>query len=115
MGQLLITSAWIEGEAESLGVSVTQAAVDAEFSRIRRSAFKTLPDYRKFLRESGESERDIKWRTKIDLLSTAIRAQVVSDVGQGGLDSWVKGFQAKWKSLTRCRKQYRISLCGSTF
>ena len=115
VGKLLIQGAWVTGEAASLKVSVTRSEVDSKFNQTRRAAFNTQADYRKFLRESGEWESDLKERVKVDLLAERIRKQVVSDVGEASVKSWISAFQVRWKARTSFAKRYRLSLCGSTF
>ena len=71
--QLLITSAWIKGQAAAMGVSVSDKEVRAQFEKTKKSAFPTDAGYQKFLKQSGETEDDILYRIKIDALSTKIR------------------------------------------
>jgi foldase protein PrsA len=69
---LLISQRWIEGEAEELGVSVTDAEVKKSFEEQRKRSFPKEADFRKWLTESGQSEEDILQRVRYDLLQTKI-------------------------------------------
>ena len=76
--QLLISFAWIEGEARAQGVTVTEAETEASFEEQKQQSFPKESDFRKFLRTSGQSEADILQRVRLDLLSNAIRDRVVA-------------------------------------
>ena len=55
--QLLISFAWIEGEARALGVTVTDAEVKASFDEQKQQSFPKAADFRKFLRTSGQTRK----------------------------------------------------------
>jgi foldase protein PrsA len=69
----LLTGLWIEGEAEDRGISVDSAAVRREFERQKRLSFPEDADFRRFLESSGQTEKDILERVRLDLLSSRIR------------------------------------------
>ena len=71
--QLLISFEWIQGEAEEMGIKVSDAEVRKEFDRQKKASFPKDTDYKKFLKDSGQSEEDILLRVKLDTLSTKIR------------------------------------------
>ncbi len=74
--QLLISFQWIQGEAEEMGVKVSDAEVRKEFDRQKKASFPKEADYKKFLKDSGQSEEDILLRVKLDTLSTKIREKI---------------------------------------
>src|ERR1700754_1125061 len=75
--QLLISFKWIQGEADSMGVKVTDADVKKSFAEQKKQSFPKDADYQKFLKTSGQSESDIMQRVKLDLLSNKIRDKVI--------------------------------------
>jgi foldase protein PrsA len=75
--QLLISFKWIQGEANSMGVKVTDADVKKSFAQQKKQSFPKAADYQKFLKTSGQSESDIMQRVKLDLLSNKIRDKVI--------------------------------------
>jgi foldase protein PrsA len=75
--QLLISFKWIQGEAESQSVKVTDAEVKKSFGEQKKQSFPKDADYKKFLQTSGQTEADILQRVKLDLLSNKIRDKVV--------------------------------------
>jgi foldase protein PrsA len=79
--RLLITRRWFEGEASTLGVKVSEADVTRAFDAQRRESFPADADFRTFLEQTGQTPEDIKARVRLDLLSKAIRARIVSRQG----------------------------------
>jgi len=71
--QLLIQYQWISGEADKQGIKVTDAEVTKSFNDQKKQSFPKAADYTKFLKQSGESEADIKQRVRLDLLSNKLR------------------------------------------
>src|SRR4051812_39802281 len=74
--QLLISFQWIQGEAKDLGVKVTDAEVKKQFDKQKKASFPKAADYDKFLKDSGQSQKDILLRVKLDVLSNKIREKV---------------------------------------
>src|SRR6188508_2112111 len=54
--QLLISFKWIQGEADSMGVKVTDADVKKSFDQQKKQSFPKDADYQKFLKTSGQSQ-----------------------------------------------------------
>jgi foldase protein PrsA len=75
----LLTGLWIEGEAEDRGISVDSAAVRLDFERQKRLSFPEDADFQRFLKRSGQTEKDILERVRLDLLSSRIRDDVTGD------------------------------------
>jgi foldase protein PrsA len=72
----LLTGLWIKGEAQDRGISVDSAAVRREFERQKRLSFPEDADFRRFLQSSGQTQKDILERVRLDLLSSTIRDEV---------------------------------------
>jgi len=75
--QLLISFKWIQGEADTMNVKVTDAEVKKSFAEQKKQSFPKDADYKKFIAQSGQTEADILQRVKLDLLSNKIRDKVV--------------------------------------
>jgi parvulin-like peptidyl-prolyl isomerase len=75
--QLLISFKWIQGEADSMGVKVSDADVKKSFDQQKKQSFPKDKDYQKFLKTSGQTQNDIMQRVRLDLLSNKIRDKVV--------------------------------------
>jgi len=78
--QYLIGAYWIEGESALQGVSATDAEVAAEFDRLRRQSFPRVREFRRFLRENGFTVEDLRYRSRVQLLSERLRAHVYAGV-----------------------------------
>jgi peptidylprolyl isomerase len=81
----LVQAIWIEGEAKVVGVSVTAAQVDASFAAQRKSSkppLVTTSELNAFLAKSGQTVADLRWRTRLNLLATAIQTKVDSESGR---------------------------------
>ena len=75
--QLLISFQWIQGEADAMGIKVSDAEVKKSFDEQKKQSFPKEEDYKKFIQQSGQTEEDILQRVKLDLLSNKIRDKVV--------------------------------------
>jgi len=74
---LLVSYRWIDGEAERMGVKVSDAEVTKSFTEQKRQSFPKHADYLKFIRESKQTEADIRQRVRLDLLANKLQQQVV--------------------------------------
>jgi foldase protein PrsA len=75
--QLLTSFEWIQGEAEELGIKVSDAEVKKSFDQQKKQSFPKEADYKKFLKDYGQTEADVMLRVKLDLLSNKIRDHVI--------------------------------------
>jgi hypothetical protein len=112
--KFLVSSFWTEGEATERHLHVSDTTVTRTFNRQRRASFPRLADFHRFLRETGETRSDLKWRVRLDLLS----ARIQRDVTRGhksqrakahAFDVFVTHFQPKWKARTWCRDDYKLA------
>lgn len=75
----LIASAWVLGEAESLGVKVTDAEVKKELEKIRNEQFTQPGQFEKFLDSTGYTVSDLLLRVKLNMLSTKIQQKITKE------------------------------------
>ena len=78
LGELL-DQIWIKGEAEELGIKVTDKQVEEELAQIKKQSFPSKGAYEKFLEESHFTQEDVNDRVELQVLSTAIQEQVNSE------------------------------------
>jgi foldase protein PrsA len=95
--QLLITFKWIQGEADDLGVKVTDAEVKKSFEQQKKQSFPKDADYQKFLKTSGQTNEDILQRVKLDLQLNKIRDQITKGKDKVS-DAQVKAYYDKNKA-----------------
>ena len=74
--QLLVSFEWIEGEAKEQNIKVSDKDVQKAFAKQKKEAFPKEADYAKFLKDSGQTEKDIIKRVRLDTLSNKIREKV---------------------------------------
>lgn len=74
--QFLISSEWIQGEAAQQKVEVSDQEVEKQFATTKKQSFPKEADFEKFLKTSGMTLEDIKFRVKLDALSNALRKKV---------------------------------------
>jgi foldase protein PrsA len=75
--QLLIQEKWVRGEAEQQGVKVTEAEITKAFEDQKKQSFPKAKDYEKFLKTSGFTEEDIRFRVRLEQLSNKLREKIV--------------------------------------
>jgi hypothetical protein len=115
--EFLISAEWLGQEATMQGISVTDAEIDKEFERQRKESFPRAEDYEKFLRESGQTEADLRYRIKLSLISDKLQKRAGEGVSgkdrQKALDRFVKEYQQRYKAKTICAPGYKVEQCGS--
>jgi parvulin-like peptidyl-prolyl isomerase len=79
---LLISFEWIEREAKDKNVKVTDEEVNKSFEEQKKQTFPKDADYQKFLKDSGQTDEDVRMRVRLDLLSNKIRDSVIKGKDQ---------------------------------
>ncbi len=77
----LISSEWVLGEANALGVSVKDKEVKKRFEQIRNQQFPKAAEFERFLKNSGQTVSDLLLRVKLNLLSSKIQQKIVRSKG----------------------------------
>jgi parvulin-like peptidyl-prolyl isomerase len=72
----LISSEWVLGEAEALGVKVSDKEVKKQFEKIKNAQFPKEEEFQKFLKASGQSVSDLLLRVKLNMLSSKIQQKI---------------------------------------
>jgi foldase protein PrsA len=75
--QFLVSAEWIQQEAKSQGVKVSNQQVQKQFQDQKKQSFKKDSDYQKFLKQSGMTESDLLFRVKLDVISNDVRSKVI--------------------------------------
>jgi foldase protein PrsA len=87
--QLLVSFAWIGGEAGEQGITVTDAEVQKRFDEERRQSFPKPADFRRFLLHSRQTVADIRLRVRDQLLSERVRDRVIAPAAATVTDAQV--------------------------
>ncbi len=94
----LLNSAWIFGEAEELGIKVTQKEVETELAKVKKESFKTEKAFQEFLKESHFTKEDVNERLELQILSTKIQEKITSEtppLSEAELESYYEAEKAK--------------------
>ena len=75
----LTSSDWVIGEANSLGVKLTDQEVRNQFLKIKRQQFQKPAEFEKFLKTSGQTVSDLLLRVKLNMLSQKIQQKIVKE------------------------------------
>jgi len=89
--QFLIRSEWLELQAKELGIEIPDAKIKAEFAKARKQAFPTNKAYAEFLKSSGQTEADLLFRQRSQLLEQRITEQVnksSKNISQDEIDAY---------------------------
>jgi foldase protein PrsA len=100
----LISSNWVLGEANSLGVKVSDQEVKKQFEKIKNQQFPKAAEFQKFLKTSGQTVSDLLLRVKLNLLSSKIQQKVVkekSKVTQAQIQKYYKENHKRFESPER--------------
>lgn len=77
--QFLIQSQWVLKEAEEQGIEVSDKEIRTLFEDQKQQAFPNEKDYKRFLKTSGSTEKDILFRVKLDTLQTRLTEKIQQD------------------------------------
>jgi len=72
----LIEGVWIRGQAEELGVSVTEKQVEDELETIKKQNFPSKGAYDKFLEESHFTQQEVNELVELQIFTKEIQAQI---------------------------------------
>jgi peptidyl-prolyl cis-trans isomerase C len=78
LGELLDTI-WIRGQAEEMGLSVTEKQIEDEFANIKKQQFPTKKAYAEFLKESGLTPDEVHSLVEVQLLIKKIQEAVSAE------------------------------------
>jgi foldase protein PrsA len=80
--QFLISAEWIEQEANARDIEVSDEEVQKQFEDQKNQSFPNEKQYQQFLKTSGQTEEDLLFRVKLDVLSTKVRDEIIDDVDE---------------------------------
>jgi foldase protein PrsA len=80
--QFLVSARWIAGEAADRGLAASDDEVKSSFKRTRDQSFPSVKAYNRFLATSGQTQADIDFRVRSDVLATKVRQEVTKDAQQ---------------------------------
>lgn len=114
----LLEVIWLKGQAAEMGIVVTHAEVVRERELIKGENFASPAQFRRFLRESKFTRRDVYERVELQLLAFRIQSRI----GRGAdseaeekraFDEFVAEFNERWRSRTVCAPGYLTARCSN--
>lgn len=116
-----LEGAWIYGQADEWGISVTRDQVSRALARVKRQSFKSGAEYRAFLRKYHYTRRDVRERVEIELLSERLQERLMQKLGPGAsraeeqrfFTRFVREFSERWRARTVCAQDYAIARCSN--
>jgi parvulin-like peptidyl-prolyl isomerase len=104
---------WIQGQAEEMGISVTDKEVSEELEKLKKENFKSEAEYKKFLKQSKYSQADVNQRVKLQVLGTQVQEQITDGVAEPSKDE-IENYYEAAKSLQFTQKATRdVRLVGN--
>jgi foldase protein PrsA len=79
--QFLISAEWIQQEADARDIEISDEEVQKQFEDQKKQSFPNEKDYQDFLKSSGQTEEDLLFRVKLDVLSNKVREEIIEGKG----------------------------------
>jgi len=95
----LLDTVWLQGQAEEMGIGVSQQDVQSELRQIRNQEFQSAQEYRDFLEESKFTQEDVEEQVRLQLLSDEIQQRVIagaSQVSPGRVEAYYEAAQEQF-------------------
>lgn len=93
----LFDRVWIKGEADELGITVSDEEIEDELTTIKKQNFGSDKAYEKFLAESKFTQEDVDDRVELQVLTNKIQEQINEEAPQPS-DSEVEAYYEANKS-----------------
>jgi hypothetical protein len=104
---LLIMSDWEKSQAAADGILITAAQVNHAYQVDIRQQFGTRARFRRYLRRTGETIADVRFRVRVTLVHAALlKAEHLTEGALGG------ELKRRFKQQTACARFYIVSDCA---
>jgi hypothetical protein len=114
----LLDDSWIRGQAAEMGVGLRPRQVSRELARLKRQAFRSGAEYRRFLRAAHYTRRDVRERVEVQLFSEKIQERVAAGLGseavvQKAFSKFVREYGERWRARTVCAPGFVTVRCSN--
>jgi foldase protein PrsA len=75
----LLETAWLEGQAEEMGIEVTDQEVAEKLKKVKDENFKSEAEFQEFIKERKFTPEDIEERVKLEVVSEEIQKELQED------------------------------------
>jgi hypothetical protein len=107
-----LDTVWIQGLAAEMGITVTPRQVSREVARTKKENFKNEAEYRRFLKQSHYTPRDINERIKLSMLGTRIQENFPG-ASPAFWRAFLREYRKTWRARTVCAPEYVIGRCSN--
>jgi hypothetical protein len=103
-------------------IGVTRRQVSRELALIKKESFKSAAEFRKFLRESHYTHRDVRERVRVQLLSLRLQKRISGRIErearnefeeQQAFRKFLAEFNERWRGRTVCAPGYATERCSN--
>jgi hypothetical protein len=118
----ILEGLWIVGQGAEMGITVTHTEVAQRLESIKKQSFKSVAEYRRFLREAHYTNRDVHERLMVELLSLRIQERLQKQIQRDSRNEYeekrafrkfVAEFNERWRSRTVCAPEFAIDRCSN--
>ncbi len=106
----LVAAEWLEGEATDRDVIPTEAEVARAFARVKKQAFPKNADYKKFLRESGQSDADVVFRVKLQTIQENLQKSAAGKPPEISSERVEAYYKANEKNFTQPERREVVAV-----
>jgi hypothetical protein len=108
----LITARWYQAEAARLHNAPTAAQIDQALRADERQSFSSRAQYQSFLRKTGQTDADVRFRVAINLTYRALLARQAGSAG-ARTAAVTREVRQRFLSRTLCAAQYVMADCSN--
>ncbi len=106
----LIESYWYQADAAKLGIKLTSAQLNAAYAKATKAQFKKRKTYLAFLSRSGQTDTDIRYRVRVNILYSKLLREYgesTTKASQRTAETKVQELSTTtWGEQTRCKPLY---------
>lgn len=90
-----IEGVWIRGQAEEMGISVTEKQVEDELATIKKQNFPTEKSFQEFLKKSHFSEAEVNELVELQIFTKEIQAKIGAEAPKPSSDAVEAYYEAE--------------------
>lgn len=114
----LLERAWIVGQAAEWDIAVTHEQVSHRVAQVKNEAFEDGAEFRRFLKESHYTRRDVNERVEVEMLATRLQRRIAKGAhGKAeelrAFEEFIAEFEERWRGRTVCAPDYANDRCSN--
>lgn len=92
----LIEGYWYQADAAKLGIKYTTAELNKAFNKEKKTEFKTDAAYKSYLKESGETEADLKFQVRVNALFEKLLKKYEKPVNKAAISKYYNAHKSQF-------------------